>query len=170
MLTILGRSDSRSNRFCDGMSRRNFLQIGGLAMGGLSLPGLLRAEGQQGVGSSHKAVINIFLGGGPPHQDMWDIKSDAPAEIRGEFKPISTKVAGIQIGECFPRIAGMMDKMVAIRSVVGSTGGHDAYQCVTGWRRGSMSSIGGMPSIGSALAKVRGPVDPAVPTVVRPVP
>ncbi len=65
----------------------------------------------------HKAVINIFLGGGPPHQDMWDIKEDAPAEIRGEFKSIATKVEGIRIGECFPRIAQIMDKCAVIRSV-----------------------------------------------------
>ena len=69
---------------------------------------------------SQKAVINIFLAGGPPHQDMWDIKVDAPRDIRGEFDPIRTNVPGIEIGESFPRIAAMMDKFVAIRSVVGN--------------------------------------------------
>ena len=87
MLTILGRS-SRRNEFCDGGSRRDFLKIGGLTMGGLTLPQLLRAESQSGLGRSHKAIINIFLPGGPPHQDMWDVKPDAPAEIRGEVQPI----------------------------------------------------------------------------------
>ncbi|MEO2008915.1 MAG: DUF1501 domain-containing protein [Pirellulaceae bacterium] len=165
MLTILGRKQ----RFCDGVSRRDFLKIGGFALGsvgGLGLADILEAQAASGNRSSHKAVINIFLGGGPPHQDMWDIKSDAPAEIRGEFKPISTNVPGIQIGECFPQIASMMDKMVAIRSLIGSSGGHDAYQCVTGWRRGTMPSIGGPPSVGSALAKIRGPVDLSVPATV----
>ena len=165
MLTILGGRQ----KFCDGVSRRSFLKIGGFALGsvgGLGLADILQAQEASGNRSSHKAVINIFLGGGPPHQDMWDIKTDAPAEIRGEFKPISTNVPGIQIGECFPRIASMMDKMVPIRSVVGCSGGHDAYQCFTGWRRGAMPSIGGPPSIGSAVAKIQGAVDPSVPATV----
>ncbi|MCA9211333.1 MAG: DUF1501 domain-containing protein, partial [Planctomycetales bacterium] len=87
MLTIFGKPDRRSG-FCDGVSRRDFLRIGGMAMGGLTLPQLLAAESKTGVGRSHKAIINVFLPGGPPHQDMWDIKLDAPSEIRGEFQPI----------------------------------------------------------------------------------
>lgn len=168
MLTIEGRKGSGGG-FCDGVSRRGFLKIGGFALGslgGINLAEILQAQSKAGNASSHKAIINVFLGGGPPHQDMWDLKMDAPREIRGEFKPIATKVPGIQIGECFPKIASMMDKMVAIRSVVGSSGGHDAYQCVTGWRRGSLPSLGGPPSIGSALAKLKGPVDRAVPATV----
>src|SRR5437867_301588 len=87
MLTILGdKPRGEQGRFCDGMRRRDFLKIGGLAMGGLSLPNLLRAENAAGVNNSHKGIIMIFLPGGPPHQDMWDIKVDAPAEIRGEFQ------------------------------------------------------------------------------------
>src|SRR5882762_4984835 len=89
MLTIYGNQKAR---FCDGLSRRNFLKIGGLAMGGLALPQILQAEAQMGIRRSHKAVIMIFLPGGPSHQDMFDLKMDAPSEIRGEFKPISTKV------------------------------------------------------------------------------
>ena len=81
-----------SGGFCDGVSRRNFLKIGGLAMGGISLNDVLRAESAQKVGKSHKAVIMIFLPGGPSHQDMFDMKPDAPSEIRGEFKPIDSKV------------------------------------------------------------------------------
>ncbi|MCH7987851.1 MAG: DUF1501 domain-containing protein, partial [Planctomycetes bacterium] len=165
MLTILGQK----HRMCDGVSRRQFLKIGGLSMGavgGLSLPHLLRAEGKTGSKSPHKAVINIFLGGGPPHQDMWDIKVNAPKEIRGEFSPIATKVPGVQIGECFPKIAAMFDKFIAIRSVVGSSGGHDAYQCMSGWSRRADTLIGGRPSIGSVMAKAKGPVDPSVPPFV----
>ena len=97
------------------LSRRSFLSVGGLGL--LSMPQVLYAQ-EQG-GTSHKAVINIFLGGGPPHQDMWDIKTEAPSEIRGPFKPISTNVAGVYIGQCFPQIASMFDKFTAIRSVVG---------------------------------------------------
>ncbi len=97
MLTINGQSNGR---FCDGFSRRDFLRIGGLALGGLSLPQILRAEAVSGAakaGRSHKAVIMIFLPGGPSHQDIFDLKMDAPSEIRGEFKPIGTNVPGIQI-------------------------------------------------------------------------
>ena len=118
MLTLLGRAA----KYCDGISRRSFMKIGGLAtgaVGGLSLVQLNRLQAANPGRTDNKAVINIFLGGGPPHQDMWDIKTDAPAEIRGEFSPISTAVPDIQIGECFPRIAAMMDRFVAIRSVVG---------------------------------------------------
>src|SRR5262249_31609141 len=109
MLTIYGQKD----RFCDGVSRRSFLRIGGLGAGAapLSLTDLFRLEARaNGTPSQHKAVINIFLGGGPPHQDMWEIKTEAPKEIRGEFKPIATKVTGVQICEVFPKIARMMDK------------------------------------------------------------
>ena len=76
MLTILGKS---STRFCDRASRRDFLTIGGMALGGLALPQILRAESQPGS-RSHKAIINVFLPGGPPHIDMWDLKPDAPAD------------------------------------------------------------------------------------------
>ena len=68
MLTILGR---RTGGYCDGVTRRNFLRIGGMAVGGLSLVDVLRSEAQAESGVSHKAVINVFLPGGPPHQDMW---------------------------------------------------------------------------------------------------
>jgi hypothetical protein len=136
MLSIFGKS----HRFCDGVSRRSFLKIGAFGMGAasLGLTDILRAETRAGTSSSNKSVINIFLGGGPPHQDMWEIKTEAPAEIRGEFKPIDTKVPGIQICEVFPKLAGLMDKCVVIRSVVGSTGQHDSYQCMTGWPHDSL--------------------------------
>ncbi|HEY2909460.1 MAG TPA: DUF1501 domain-containing protein [Gemmataceae bacterium] len=159
-------------RFCDGVSRRNFLRIGTFAFGAtsLSLADIYRAEAAQGnqgsLANRHKAVINIFLGGGPPHQDMWEIKTEAPKEIRGEFKPIATKVPGIQIGETFTRIAGMADKFAFLRSVVGARGGHDAYQCTTGWPQQSLASMGGRPSIGSVVAKLQGNVDPSVPPFI----
>jgi len=166
MLTILGKSQ----KFCDGIGRRSFLKIGGLAMGaagGMGLPSLMRAQAASGgKPAPEKAVIHIFLGGGPPHQDMWEIKTEAPKEIRGPFSPISTKIPGLQIGECFPQIAANMDKFVALRAVVGCHGGHDAFQCLTGWDRRDNSSIGGRPAMGSVLAKLRGPTSPAVPPVV----
>ena len=162
MLTILGRQEDKRNRFCDGLSRRNFLQIGGMALGGLTLPKLLAAESKSGVGSSHKAVINIFLPGGPPHQDMWDIKLDAPTDIRGEFSPIKTKVPGIEICELFPMIAGMMDRFVPIRSVVGASGAHHAYEAITG-RRNINPPAGGWPSMGAWVSKLQGPVNRTIP-------
>jgi hypothetical protein len=165
MLTILGRGQP----YCDRITRRSFLKVGGFTFGSmasLSLADLLRAEAATGKRNAHKAVINIFLAGGPPHQDLWDIKTEAPADIRGEFKPISTKVAGIQICEVFPKIAAMMDRFAVIRSVVGSDGDHDGYQCLSGWSRRAKNVTGGYPAIGPVLWKAHGPVDRAVPPVV----
>jgi hypothetical protein len=160
MLTIPGTTDRRHG-FCDGFSRRDFLRIGGLGLGGLglgslSLPQLLRAEAAQGIRSSQKSVIMIFLTGGPPHQDMYDLKMDAPAEIRGPFQPINTKVPGIQICEHLPGLAAAMDRLVPIRSMVGSEGGHSQYQCTTGWppRKAPMR---GLPSLPAVVSKLQGP-------------
>ncbi|MEI7685375.1 MAG: DUF1501 domain-containing protein [Planctomycetota bacterium] len=165
MLSLFGPA----TRYCDGVSRRSFLKIGGFSFGAFNfgLADLLRAEVNQGQSSRpHKAVINILLGGGPPHQDMWDIKTEAPVEIRGEFQPIATKVPGIQIGECFPRLANVMDKCVAIRSVTGASDRHELQQCLTGWPHTSLAPLGGRPSIGAALSRLRGPADPSVPPFV----
>ncbi|MEZ6122284.1 MAG: DUF1501 domain-containing protein [Planctomycetaceae bacterium] len=165
MLTIRGRQ----TKYCDGIARRDFIKIGGFsagAIGGVSLANLLRAESASPARKTQKSIINIFLGGGPPHQDMWDIKTEAPAEIRGEFSPISTAVPDIQIGECFPKLAAIMDRLVVIRSVVGCHGGHDAFQCFSGWDRNSLKAVGGRPSIGSALSALRGPTDPGIPATV----
>lgn len=165
MLSILGRP---TQGFCDRIPRRGFLRIGALGMGAttLSLADVLRAQSQSSSSNSHKSVINIFLAGGPPHQDMWEVKSDAPVEIRGEFTPINTKVPGIQICEVFPRIAKIMDRCAVIRSVVGSAGGHDAWQCMCGWPKRELQFLGGRPSIGAVAVKVQGPVDPSVPAFV----
>jgi Protein of unknown function (DUF1501) len=163
MLTILGQP--QRHPFCDGLKRRDFLKIGGLAMGGLALPDLLRAEAAAGIRGSHKAVIMIFLPGGPPHQDFLDLKPNAPAEIRGEFSPLKTNVPGIEICELLPKLAGMMDKLVVIRSIVGATGDHYAFQCMTG-RTHRQQPPGGWPSMGSVLSKLKGAADPSVPPFV----
>jgi len=160
MLTILGRP--LRGKFCDGLSRRDFLQIGGLTMGGLALPQLLAAEANAGTGRSHKAIINVFLPGGPPHQDMFDLKPDAPAEIRGEFQPIKTNVPGIEIGELFPKIAAMADKFTFIRSIVGANGAHYAHQCMVG-RPEPNPPAGGWPCMGAWISKLQGPVNNAMP-------
>jgi len=170
MLNVFGNT----SRFCDGVTRRSFLNIGALSFGAttLTLADIYRAEaaakaGQPGASlASHKAVINVFLAGGPAHLDTFDPKPDAPAEIRGEFGPIRTNVRGLDLSECFPRLAAVADKFALVRSLVGAGGGHDAYQCTTGWRNESLSALGGRPSIGSILARVQGPVDPSVPPFV----
>ena len=165
MLTIHAGQETRC---CDGVSRRSFLKIGtlGVGAGALTLSDILRAEATSGQRSSHKAVINIFLAGGPPHQDMWDVKTEAPREIRGEFRPIPTRVPGIEICEVFPRIATVMDRCAIIRSIVGAAGGHDAWQCMTGWTSKELQFLGGRPSVGAVATKVQGPVHPSVPPFV----
>ncbi|HWC89034.1 MAG TPA: DUF1501 domain-containing protein, partial [Pirellulales bacterium] len=164
MLTIQAPPDRRG-RFCDGHTRRDMLKIGALALGGVSLPQLLAAEARAGIKNSHKAVIMIYLVGGPPHQDMFDLKPNAPSEIAGPWRPIDTNVAGIQICEAFPKLARMMDKLVPIRSIVDSQADHDAVQCYTG-RTHRQAPAGGWPQFGSAVAKLQGPADPAVPPFV----
>ena len=142
---------------CDGLSRRNFLEIGSLAMGGLALPQLLQAEAKAGAAAQRqKSVIMIFLGGGPSHQDMWDIKEDAPLEYRGEFNAIPTSVPGVRIGEHFPKLAKMWDKCAAIRSTIGQANDHNAFHCMTGHQRRGPQPSGGWPSIGSVVAKMEG--------------
>lgn len=161
MLRIQGKSFG----LCDGLTRRSFLQIGGLALGGMTLPQVLQAEQAAGVNGNGKGIIMVFLPGGPPHQDMWDIKMDAPAEIRGEFTPIQTNVPGIEIGELFPRIAKVADKSVFIRTIVGATGNHYAFQCLTGQHNRNQPP-GGWPAMGSVLSKLHGSRDPSVPAYV----
>lgn len=161
MLSVLGQPF----RFCDSFSRRAFLQIGGLALGGASLPQLLKAEQSQGVQNNNKGIIMIFLPGGPPHQDMWDLKMDAPSGIRGEFTPIQTRVPGMEICEHFPRLASCADKFSIIRSIVGSTGEHASMQCLTGHGT-QQQPAGGWPALGSVLAKQYGPRDAAIPPYI----
>jgi hypothetical protein len=165
MLSLFGTSRSK---LCDGVSRRDFLRIGSLAMGGLSLPQLLNAESQNGVGRNFKSVIMVYLCGAPPHQDMFDLKMDAPLEIRGPYKPIRTNVPGIHISEHAPRMAKMMDKFVPIRSLYGSlSGDHDSYICYTGRPpRGAPQPSGGWPSLGSVVSRVQGQANPATPPFV----
>lgn len=93
-----------AHRFCDRFARRDFFRIGGLALGGLTLPSLLRAENAAGVRATGKSIINIYLGGGPTHLDTFDLKPTAPREFRGEFMPIPTNVPGMEICELMPRL------------------------------------------------------------------
>ena len=157
------------------MSRRTWLRIGGLALGGLTLPDVLRAEAASGVRRQAKGVIMVLLPGGPSHLDMYDLKPDAPAEVRGEFRPIATNVPGIEICELLPRLARMTDKLTLIRSLVGFRDDHNTHWCSTGWEsHPAMASsplvpgfpAGDWPSLGSVLSKVLGPRVRGVPPAV----
>jgi len=142
------------------------LQVGALGLGGLTLPNLLRAEQQAGITNSKKAVIMIYMCGAPPHQDMYDLKMDAPSEIRGEFTPIPTNVSGIEICEHMPRMASIMDKCVPLRSVYGSpSGAHDSFICYTG-RTTQNQPAGGWPAMGSVASNILGPKNAAVPAFI----
>ena len=163
MLTLTGVS---AGRYCDGVARRDFLKVGALALGGLAMPQILEAEARAGIRSSHKAIIMVFLAGGPPHLDMVDLKRTAPSEIRGEFRPISTNVPGIEICEHLPRLARIMDKLVVIRSLIGAHGDHSAGQCLTGYTDALSEAQGGRPSLGAILSKLRGPTAPDMPQCV----
>lgn len=160
MLRLLGQP---GGNFCDGLSRRSFLNIGSLGIAGATLPNLLRAEEATGIRGSRKAIINVLLPGGPPHLDMVDLKPDAPNDIRGEFKPIATNVDGIQICELMPNMARNMDKFAIIRSMADSQGAHDLYQCVTGYPRNFKGFGGGTPSMGAWASKLHGAANAGVP-------
>lgn len=161
MLTLFGSG----RRYCDGVSRRSFLKIGGLAMGGLSLPQILQAEQQSAAGPSQKSVIMVYLSGGLAHQDTFDLKPDAPDGVRGEFKPIETAVPGIQIGELLPKTAAVADKLAIIRSIVGLRDEHSSFQNVTGYTMGE-TARDGRPSFGSVISRLQGAVDPSTPPFV----
>jgi hypothetical protein len=164
MLSILGKT-ARQQKLASGVSRRDVLKIGSMALGGLTLPQLLRLEAEAGTKQSHKSVIMIYMCGGPPHQDMYDIKVDAPDGIRGPFAPISTNVPGIQISEKLPQMAKMMDKLAPIRSLVGSRGSHYSHQCMTGHDERN-APAGGWPHFGSVVSRLAGPANDGTPPFV----
>src|SRR6266545_2390790 len=157
----------------DRISRRSWLRIGGLALGGLALPDILRAEavarsGDRATtaGNPAKGIIMVLLPGGPTHLDTFDPKPDAPAEIRGEFRPIPTNVPGIDLCEHLPRLARMADKLAVIRSLVGFRDDHNTHWCSTGWEsHPAMDSSpavpgfppGDWPSLGAVLSRTLGP-------------
>ena len=154
MLTI---ESGQKSRFCDGFTRRNFLKVGALSMGGLSLPQLLEAQALSGTGSSQKAVIMVYLQGGPPQMDTFDMKEDAPSEIRGEFESIPTKLPGVRICEHLPGIAKKLDKCTIIRSVTGMENHHRPFEVMTGRPKDRPQPVGGWPSMGSVVSKLQGP-------------
>jgi hypothetical protein len=183
MLAITGHMQ----RLCDGMTRRDFLRVGGLGALGISWPTLLRASTSSSGGDRHfgraRKCILLFLTGGPPQHETWDPKPDAPAEIRGEGRSIATSVTGIRVGELFPRVARHADKICLVRSVTHIDTIHTSagYTMLTGMvhvnpnsgtARNIHPSPNDHPHIGSLLARVRsgqspGPVFAALPEIIK---
>lgn len=155
MLNFMG---SKNGRFCDGVSRRDVMKIGalGFGFGAMSLADMYRLEAASGKNNQTKSIINIHLGGGPSHQDMWDLKPEAPAEYRGEFNPIKTNVDGIEICEHFPELAKLADKYVLFRGLIGNVNEHSSSTTQTGYSQREFSAIGGPPALGSVVSKLQG--------------
>jgi hypothetical protein len=187
MLTIQGKQ----GRLCDGVTRRELLRVGGISLMGLSLPNMLalrdaRAAESNASGAAFgkaKSVIFIFLQGGPSHIDIWDPKPDAPDNIRGQFKPIPTKIAGTQFAETMPLLAQQMHRATLIRSVSYTPAGlfnHTAamYQMVTGYTPDKVAPSGQLdppmpsdfPHAGSQIARLKPPASPMLPFVMLPRP
>jgi len=157
-----------SQRYCDGLPRRNFLQVGAAAACGLGLADFLRADELHRADPNYrkKSIINVYLGGGPSHMDTFDMKPLAPKEFRGEFRAIDTSVPGIQICEHMPRLAGMMDKLAIVRSLTGIYEEHSPHQTETGWSEQSLRTAGGRPSLGSVVSRLHGANNGSAPTFV----
>ena len=150
------------------------MHVGALGFGGLTLPEILAAEAANGnqksksVDSekllSHKAVIMVYLPGGPPQMDTFDMKPDSPSEVRGEFDPIDTNVPGIQVCELLPRTAQIMDKIAVVRSVTGMPPSHSPYHLHTGRVESAPKPAGGdWPNMGAVISHLQGQVDRTVP-------
>ncbi len=187
MLSILGKS----GRLCDGYTRRDLIQAGGIGLLGLSLPQVLalgasaapaKTSGPGGFGRA-KSVIFVFLQGGPSHIDIWDPKPDAASDVRSLFKPIATTAPGLQVTELVPRLAKQLDKVTLIRSLSYTPAGllnHTAamYQILTGYLPDKVSPTGQLeppnqndfPHAGSHVAKIRPPDVPMLPFVMMPRP
>ena len=162
MLNFFGRTQKK----CSGVARRFALQVGSFGFGGWTLADLLQAESAAAIGKSSKSVINIHLDGGPPHLDTIDPKPEAPREIRGEFDSIETRLPGLRISELMPKVASIADRFVFIRSLIGSAGAHDAFQCQSGYSEKDLKSIGGRPAFGSVLSRLVGSIEATSPAFI----
>src|SRR5205085_3046826 len=151
---ILGR---RAAGRCDGVSRRDFLRVGAVGALGLSLPALLRSEARAGARrqARAKSVLLVYLGGGLSHHDSFDLKPDAPAEIRGKYRPLDSVVPGLRVGELLPRLAKVMNRLTLVRS-----GAHnnDHHETATNWVLSGRfgSAFGDYPAMGAVVAHETG--------------
>lgn len=168
MLDLLGSTV----RSCDGVNRRNFLRVGALAAGGLTLADQLRQEAaaaEAGASTPRKAVIQVWLAGGPSHIDMYDLKPNAPAEFRGEFKEIDTNVPGIRISEHLPLQAEIFDRLAVVRSGTHTNAGHGmgSQWMLTGYQPTIEVNDNIYPACGSVVAKTKGPNVAGMPAYVN---
>jgi hypothetical protein len=149
MLSVRGRPA----RLCDGVTRREILRVGGLAVGGLTLADVLRARAASPAAPRNKAVILIWLRGGASHLDSYDPKPDAPAEIRGEFGTVPTALPGVRFSEHLPLQARLLDRLAVIRGIRSvDIGDHTPHYILTGF-----PDRGRRPVFGSVVSRIRGP-------------
>jgi uncharacterized protein DUF1501 len=150
-----------TSRYCDGVNRRSFLKLGVAGMASVGMPELLRAKAQSPTSSKNTSVILIWLDGGPGHMDMYDMKPDAPAEYRGIWRPIRTRVPGFDITELYPRQARLTDKFSMVRSLHHDTGDHFAagHRMLTAKDMGVSGANTGQkfPGIGAIVNREIGP-------------
>lgn len=159
-----------SGKYCDGMSRRSFVQLGVAGMATAGLSEVLRAKENAPAEKQDRSVILIWLDGGPGHLDLYDLKPNAPAEIRGLWNPIRTNVSGIEIGELFPKQATIADKFSIVRSLYHGTGDHFAggHRMLTSKDMGvsGANNTGKFPSIGSVITREMGSRRPGMPSYI----
>jgi hypothetical protein len=161
-----------TGKYCDGMSRRSFVQLGVAGMASVSLADVLRAKEQSaaaGVPRKDTSVILIWLDGGPGHMDMYDMKPEAPVEYRGIWRPIRTNVPGMEVTELFPRQAKVADKFSIVRSLYHNQGDHFTAGHYMLTSRGGVSGAntpGKYPSLGSIATKLTGSRRPGMPAYV----
>jgi hypothetical protein len=169
MLTLLA---SHGGTQCDGTSRRDFLKVGALGLGGLTLPTLLKARAESGSLSPKTSIVWLWLAGGPSQIETFDPKPDAPSEIRSTTGAVNTKLAGVQIGGTFERMAAHADKFAFVRSFAHSNSGHGGgtHWVMTGYDHPPVDNGGAPnhPGFGSILSRYRGATGAnGLPTYVR---
>src|SRR6478672_10179838 len=150
-------TSTRKTRTCQGFSRRDFLKVGSLALGGLSLPWLLETRAQERQRSlvKDKAVVFLFLQGGPTQIETFDPKMTAPAEIRSITGEVQTNLAGVTFGGSFPRLARMADKLAIVRSFASGNADHQNYMTVAGGDNPTRAPMG------TLYSRIAGPNAPS---------
>jgi hypothetical protein len=166
----------KAHRNCEGSSRRDFLRVGGLGLGSLSLANLLQRKAkaaEQGIRTSDKSVIWLWLGGGPTQLETFDPKMTAPAEYRSVTGEVKTVLPGVTLGGNFERLAGLADKMAFVRSFAHTNSGHSGgtHYVMTGYdnRLADNGAVADRPFLGSIMSRIRGTNHPetGIPTYVR---